>query len=66
MPRKQSSITRLATKNIIRLQVNRLITNKLGSNLLGSICKTLASQAIKHSDKIKYNSKFKTIYLDKG
>ena len=63
---KKQSISRLASKHATRTTVNRLITNKLGSNLLGSICKTLASQAIKHSDKIKYNSEFKTIYLDKG
>ena len=54
----KQSIGRLTAKQATRTTINRFITSTLGSGLLGSLCKTLASQAIKQTDKIEYDKDF--------
>ena len=58
----KQSIGRLTAKQATRTTVNRLITSTLGNGLIGALCKTLASQAIKQTDKIEYDKDFGVFY----
>lgn len=66
MARRQS-LAKSTTKHAARTTVNRLITDKLGTGILGAIAKTLASQAIKLTDQYELhkNTDFDTLSIEK-
>lgn len=64
---KRQSLTKLTAKHAARTTVNRLISDKLGTGILGAIAKTLASQAIKLTDKYELHrdTDFDTLSIEK-
>lgn len=64
---KRQSVGRIAAKTAARTQANRMITDSLGTGLIGGICKVLFSQAIKQTDKfeIHTDSDFGTTSIEK-
>jgi len=63
---KKDTMVRSTTKHIARRTINQAITAKLGSGLIGSLAKVLASQAIIYADKHEiHNSSFGTTSIEK-
>ena len=64
---KRQSLAKSTSKHIARTTGARLISDKLGTGLLGALAKTLFSQASKATDKYELNhdSDFGVTSIDK-
>ena len=64
---KRESLSKSTAKHIARTQGKRIISDKLGTGMIGAIASTLFSQVIKHADKyeINHNKDFGTLSIDK-
>jgi len=64
---KRQGVVKLTAKHAARTTVNRLITDTLGTGLFGALVKTLASQAIKLTDKyeVHKDTDFDTLSIEK-
>lgn len=63
----KQSIIKLTAKHAARTSVNRLITGVLGTGLLSALAKTIASQAIKLTDKYELHrdTDFDTLSIER-